>query len=52
MRILLISRIIARTGVGIHLKQLSEELAKEGHTVVVASSTNDLGIGKSGGGTL
>jgi len=41
------SRIIARTGVSNHMKQLSEELVKQGHNVIVVSSTNDLNIGTS-----
>ncbi len=45
MNILLFSRIVAKSGVGNHMKQLSEELVRQGHKVTVISSTNDLGIG-------
>ena len=45
MNILLFSRIVAKSGVGNHMKQLSEELVRQGHNVVVVSSTNDLQIG-------
>lgn len=33
MNVLLMARIIAKTGVGNHVKQLSEELANQGHSV-------------------
>lgn len=49
MKILIMSRIIGRTGVGNHIKQLSEELVRQGHSVWVVSSTNDMAIGTSGG---
>ena len=54
MNILLMARIIAKTGVGNHVKQLSEELANQGHKVWVVSSTNEMDIGKNkrGGGTV
>lgn len=44
MNILLFSRIIAKSGVGNHMKQLAATLAGEGHQVVVVSSTNELNI--------
>ncbi len=46
MNILLFSRIVAKSGVGNHMKQLSEELVRQGHYVIVVSSTNDLQIGR------
>lgn len=46
MNILLFSRIIAKSGVGNHIRQLSLELVRQGHKVIVVSSTNDLGIGE------
>ena len=46
MNILLFSRIVAKSGVGNHMKQLSEELVRKGHNVCVMSSTNELGIGE------
>lgn len=46
MNILLMARIIAKTGVGNHVKQLSEELARQGHRVWVVASTNEMGIGE------
>lgn len=45
MNVMLFSRIVARSGVGYYLKQLSEELVRQGHNVIVVSSTNDLDIG-------
>lgn len=52
MNILLMARIIAKTGVGNHVKQLSEELINQGHKVWVVASTNEMDIGKNkrGGG--
>lgn len=47
MNVLLMARIIAKTGVGNHVKQLSEELANQGHRVWVVASTNDMGIGNN-----
>ncbi len=44
MRIMLFSRICAKTGVGNHIRQLAEELVKQGHCVFVVSSTNEQGI--------
>lgn len=54
MNILLMARIIAKTGVGNHVKQLSEELANQGHNVCVIASTNEMAIGQTseGGGTV
>lgn len=52
MNILLMAKIIAKTGVGNHVKQLSEELSKQGHLVWVVSSTNEMEIGKNSGGTF
>lgn len=49
MNIMLFSRIIAKSGVGNHMKLLSEELTRQGHKVVVVSSTNDLKLGEGGG---
>ena len=48
MNVMLFSRIVAKSGVGNHMKQLSEELVKQGHAVTVVSSINELDIG---GGT-
>lgn len=45
MRVLLMSRIIGKTGVGNHMKQLAGELVRQGHSVWVVSSTDDLQIG-------
>lgn len=50
MNIMLFSRIVAKSGVGNHMKQLSEELDRQGHKVVVVSSTNEQKIGSGGGG--
>ena len=52
MNVLLMARIIAKTGVGNHVKQLSEELANQGHSVWVVASTNEMNVGKQmfGGG--
>ena len=44
MNILLMSRIIARTGVGNHIYQLYNELVRQGHSVWVAASSNEMGI--------
>ena len=49
MNILLMARIIAKTGVGNHVKQLSEELVNQGHKVCIVASTNEMDIGKRGG---
>ena len=38
-----------KSGVGNHMKLLSEELTRQGHKVVVVSSTNDLKLGEGGG---
>lgn len=48
MNIMLFSRIIAKSGVGNHIKLLSEELTRQGHKVVVVSSTNELKLGEGG----
>lgn len=45
MNILLFSRIVAKSGVGNYMKQLSDELINQGHHVVVVSSINDLNLG-------
>lgn len=45
MNILLMARIIEKTGVGNHIKQLSEELSRQGHNVWVVASTNKMEIG-------
>lgn len=50
MNIMLFSRICARTGVGNHIKELAEELMREGHKVVVVSGTNDINIPENAGG--
>lgn len=50
MNIMLFSKIIARSGVGNHIRLLSSELARQGHNVVVVSATNDLNIGSNAGG--
>ena len=52
MNILLMARIIAKTGVGNHVKQLSEELINQGHKVWVVASTNEMDIGKNKRGVL
>ena len=44
MKILLFPRILAKTGVGNHVKQLSEELCRQGHSVTVVSSTKELDL--------
>ena len=45
MNIMLFPRILAKTGVGNHVAQLAQELARMGHKVVVVSSTNELNVG-------
>lgn len=47
MNILLFSKIIAHTGVGNHIKELSAELTRQGHRVIVVSSTNEMEVGKN-----
>ena len=42
MNVLLFPRILAKTGVGNHVKQLSDELCRQGHSVTVVSSTKDI----------
>ncbi len=49
MRILLMPKVILKTGVGLHVKQLYNELTKQGHEVWIASSCNDLDVGKDDG---
>lgn len=44
MNILLMSRIIERTGVGNHIYQLYNELLNQGHNVFVISSSNKMNI--------
>lgn len=44
MRILLLSKILIKTGVGRHIQQLYGELTKQGHLVWVMSSNNLLGV--------
>lgn len=44
MKILLMSRIIAKTGVGNHIYQLYNELVSQGHDVWVVASSNEMGI--------
>ena len=41
MNILLFSRILEKTGVGNHINQLSRELARQGHRVMVVSGTKN-----------
>ena len=50
MNILLMSRIIARTGVGNHIHQLYNELVRQGHSVWVVASSNEMGIQTSNRG--
>lgn len=50
MNIMIFSKIIAKSGVGNHIRMFSEELVKRGHKVVVVSATNNLGIGSNEGG--
>ena len=45
MNILLFSRIVAKSGVGNHMKELSEELVRQGHNVLIVSGTNELELG-------
>lgn len=55
MKILLMSRIIAKTGVGNHIYQLYNELVSQGHDVWVVASSNEMGIRTQqspGGGVL
>ncbi len=47
MNIMLFSRICAKTGVGNHMKQLANELVRQGHSVWVLSSTNEQEIVES-----
>ena len=42
MNIMLFSRILAKTGVGNHINQLSDALQKIGHRVIVVSGTKDI----------
>lgn len=44
MNIMLFSKICAKTGVGNHIKELSEELTRQGHRVIIVSGKNDIGI--------
>ncbi len=44
MKIVLFSKICAKTGVGNHMKQLANELVAQGHKVWVLSSNNEQGI--------
>lgn len=48
MNIMLFSRFVARSGVGQHMKTLSEELTRQGHHVTVVAAFNDLGFDKDG----
>ncbi len=41
MNVMLFSRIVAKSGVGNHMKELSAELANKGHNVVIVSTTNE-----------
>lgn len=43
MNILMMSKIFAKSGVGSHMRDLSGQLTKMGHTVHIMSSTNDWG---------
>lgn len=45
MNVMLFSRIVAKSGVGNHIKELSEELVRQGHNVVIVSGTNELSLG-------
>ena len=49
MKILLISKVLLKTGVGNHIKQLYEELMRQGHDVWVVSSNNILGVAENDG---
>ena len=42
---MLFSKVLERTGVGNHIHQLSDELFRQGHRVIVVSGTNKQGIG-------
>lgn len=42
MKIMLFSRILAKTGVGSHVDQLADSLQKLGHKVIVVSGTKDI----------
>ncbi len=44
MKIVLFSKICAKTGVGNHMKQLAYELVAQGHKVWVLSSNNEQGV--------
>ncbi|MCC8150583.1 MAG: glycosyltransferase family 4 protein [Lachnospiraceae bacterium] len=44
MNVLLFSRICAKTGVGGHMRQLAEELVRQGQSVWILSSNNEQGI--------
>lgn len=41
MNVMLFSRIVAKSGIGNHIRELSAELANEGHNVVIVSTTNE-----------
>lgn len=48
MNVLLMSRVILRTGVGMHVSQLCEELKAQGNKVTVVSSCNVLDVNRGG----
>lgn len=43
MNILMMSKIFAKSGVGVHIKDLSKQLISMGHNVHLMSGTNDWG---------
>lgn len=46
MNVLLFSRILSKTGVGNYVKSLAEELVRQGHSVIVVSSSKDIDLDK------
>lgn len=49
MNILLMSRMVTRSGVGNHIKQLANELKSMGHNVYIITGSNALDISGLGG---
>lgn len=52
MNILLLSNYILRTGVGNHIRVLSEELSRQGHTVTIVAGRNELNVYPTNGGGI
>lgn len=52
MNILLFPRVILKTGVGVYVKQLTEELCVQGNKVFLVYAQNDLGLLPPNGGGI